>query len=92
MKPLQIETGFGSTAKTVTGTDQGHAAFENAVGQNWKLIRLAAGEIGQFFLCCNFFLIDSGRLRCNKFCLGMLLRLLLLNHLLRVGGRNQTTG
>jgi hypothetical protein len=35
--------------QTVTGTDQGHAAFEDAVGQHRKLIRLAVGEGSQVF-------------------------------------------
>jgi hypothetical protein len=48
MKPLQSKPA-SEYRQTVTGTDQGHAAFEDAVGQHRKLIRLAAGEVSQVF-------------------------------------------
>jgi hypothetical protein len=60
-KPTAIETGFRSTAETVTGTDQGHAAFEDAVGQRRKLIRLAIGEVSQLFFSGLLFLVKSVR-------------------------------
>src|SRR3989344_4635294 len=85
-KTAAIKTGFRGTAETVTGPDQGHAAFEDAVGQNGKLIRLVASEGGQFFFGCQLFLINSGRLRSNEFCLIFILLIVLLGHLLRVGG------
>ncbi len=87
-----VKTGFRGTAETVTGTDQGHAALKDAVGQNWKLVRLAAGEVGQFFFSCELFLVNRGRLRCNEFCLGVLLGLLLLSHVLSVGGATKQQG
>src|ERR1700743_1243155 len=46
-----VKTGtLVGTAETVAGADQGHAALENAVGQDWQLIRLAVGELGELFL------------------------------------------
>ncbi len=51
-----VETSLGGAAETVTGTDQGHATFEDAVGQNRKLVRLAAGEVCQFFIIDQLFL------------------------------------
>ncbi|MNF94564.1 hypothetical protein D3C81_1183670 [compost metagenome] len=71
-----IEAGFRSAAETVTGTDQGHAAFEDAVGQDRKLVGLAASEVCEFFFGSQFFLEESGRLGGSRV-LNLLLRSLL---------------
>ena len=77
-----IKASFGGAAETVTGTDQGHAAFEDAVSQNRKLVRLAAGEVCQFFFGGRLFLekslLISGRLGGSR--VFDLLLLLLLGH------------
>ncbi|MNE20580.1 hypothetical protein D3C80_1137090 [compost metagenome] len=81
---------LGGTTETVAGTDQRHTTFENVVSQGWQLVRLAAGEILQFFFGCQLFLK-----RCSEGGLGRnlsgnrLLSLLLRNRAMSRAAKKQ---
>ena len=73
-KTAAIEARLRGAAKTVTRTDQGHTALEDAVSQGGQLVRLAVGgKFSQFFFGGQFFLIKSGRLRYRRWLLNLLI-------------------